>query len=162
MGRPHCIQDEYTSSLPPWNIEDEELADNQQELVDRPLTYITQMTFVILRHHLAQIIGRICHHFQQVRHKSHYSEVISLEEELSRFTSSLPPYFGLEPDTTLDESRPYLPVHRFLVLTEIMFVRMSLHRPYILRRLESDRFARSRRACFDAAKKDFALRTEFR
>jgi hypothetical protein len=162
MGRPQCIQDVYTSSLPPWNVEDEELVTNPQEPIDHPLHHITSMTFVILRHQLAQIIGRICHHFQQVTHKSHYTEVTALEEELSRFTSSLPPSFALEPDTSLDASRPYLAVHRFLVLTEIMFVRMSLHRPYILRRLESERFARSRRACFDAAKKDFALRTEFR
>lgn len=162
MGRPQCIQDVYTSSLPPWNVDDEELVANTQDPVDNPLQHITPMTFVILRHQLAQIIGRICHHFQQVNHKSHYHEVSTLEEELSRFTSSLPPPFALEPDTSLDETHPYLAVHRFLVLTEIMFVRMSLHRPYILRRLDSDRFAKSRRACFDAAKKDFALRTDFR
>jgi len=143
-------------------VEDEELIGNPQELIDHPLHHITPMTFVILRHQLAQIIGRICHHFQQVNHKSHYNEVIALEEELSRFTSSLPAPFALEHDTSLDDSHSYLAVHRFLVLTEIMFVRMSLHRPYILRRLDSERFGRSRRACFDAAKKDFALRTEFR
>src|ERR1700753_3496812 len=121
MGRPQCIMDDYTSTLPPMNIEDDELLATSNNPPEHPLSPITSMTFVILRHQLAQIIGRICHHFQQVRHKSHYSEVIALEEELSRFASSLPPQFTLDPDTSLDEARPYLPVHRFLVLTEIMF-----------------------------------------
>ncbi len=154
--------DDYTSTPPPLNIDDEELLANPSNPPDYPLSHVTPLTFVKLRHQLASIIGRICHHFQQVRHKPHYSEVVTLEEDLMRFTNTLPVYFALNPDTSLDASHPYLPVHRFLILTEIMFVRMSLHRPYLLRRLDTDRFALSRRACFDAAKKDFALRTEFR
>lgn len=120
------------------------------------------MTFVILRHQLAKIIGKIVHHFQQVRDKSPYSEVVALDDELLKFVTRLPPHFALQPDKSLDETSKYIPVHRFLLITEILFVRISLHRPYILRRLKTDRYARSRAACFESAIKDFEIRKHFR
>ena len=120
------------------------------------------MTFVILRHQLAAIIGRMVHHFQQVREKSHYSEVVALDDELLRFVARLPPHFALQPDQSLDEASKFIPIHRFLLITEILFVRISLHRPYLLRRLNSDRYLRSRMACFESAMKDFEVRQAFR
>lgn len=116
------------------------------------------MTFAILRHKLAGIIGRIVHHFQQVRQHSHYSDVLAMDDDVLKFLDNLPPHFSLNFDTSLDESLPYLPAHRFLLLTEVFFIRISLHRPYLLRRLDSDRYSRSRRACFVSAIKDFEIR----
>src|SRR5215475_4591664 len=133
LGRPNSIQDDYTSTKPPLNIDDD--LSVTQISNPPPLTTPTPMTFVILRHHLASIIGRMVHHFQQVRAASHYSEVIALDDELLKFVENLPPQFGLDPDTSLDQTSRFIPVHRFLLITEILFVRMSLHRPYILRRL---------------------------
>lgn len=101
-----------------------------------PLSTPTHMTYPILRHALAVIIGHIVHHFQQVKHHSSYSEVVALDEELLRFVKNLPPHFGLEPDTSLDEIHPYIPVHRYLIICEVYFVRISLHvsqlRPWII------------------------------
>ena len=120
------------------------------------------MTFVILRHQLAGIIGRMVHHFQQVRDRSQYAEVVTLDNDLLNFIDNLPPHYAMEPDKSLDVTLPYIPIHRFLLITEILFVRISLHRPYILRRLDSNRFAASRRACFESALKDFQVRLAFR
>lgn len=120
------------------------------------------MTFVILRHQLAEIIGRMVHHFQQVRDKSHYTEVVSLDNDLLNFIDNLPPHYSLQPDTSFDSTLPYIPIHRFLLITEILFVRISLHRPYMLRRLDSNRFAPSRKACFESAMRDFEVRQAFR
>ncbi|KAF8165296.1 fungal-specific transcription factor domain-containing protein [Crassisporium funariophilum] len=160
LGRPNSIQDDYTSTKPPSNMEGEPSASSTIE--SHHLSRPTSMTFVILRHQLAEIIGRMVHHFQQVREKSHYSEVISLDDELLKFINKLPPHFSIQPDTSLDETHSFIPVHRFLLITEILFVRISLHRPYILRRLSSDRYARSRNACFESAIKDFGVRQKFR
>ncbi|KAH6914855.1 nuclear protein [Coprinopsis sp. MPI-PUGE-AT-0042] len=159
LGRPNSIQDDYTSTKPPSNIEDE-LRSIPPE--PRPLSQPTPMTFVILRHQLAIIIGRIVHHFQQVKERSQYSEVISLDDELQKFLDTLPPHFSMQPDTSLDNASPYIPIHRFLLITEVLFIRISLHRPYMLRRLRSDRFLRSRRACFESAVKDFQVRRAFK
>jgi hypothetical protein len=116
------------------------------------------MTFAILRHKLAGIIGRIVHHFQQVRQHSHYSDVLAIDDDILRFLDNLPPHFSMNFDTSFDDSHPYLPAHRFLLLTEVFFIRMSLHRPYLLRRLGSDRYSRSRRASFVSVIRDFEIR----
>ncbi|TFY81868.1 hypothetical protein EWM64_g2140 [Hericium alpestre] len=156
LGRPNAIQDAYTSTQPPSNLEDEiSLADIRNP---PPLTVPTRLTFVILRHTLAGIIGRIVHHYQQVRQHSQYSDVLAIDDELLKFVHALPPHFSLQPDTSLDESMPYIPAHRFILVTEVLFVRISLHRPYLLRRLNSDRYLRSRRACFESAIKDYEIR----
>ncbi|KAJ3857761.1 fungal-specific transcription factor domain-containing protein [Lentinula lateritia] len=160
LGRPHSIQDDYTSTLPPSNIDDDSLAAFKQP--PPPLTIPTRMTCIILRHQLATITGRIVHHFQKVRTPSHYSEVCALDDDILRYVSNLPPHYSLNPDISLDEEKPYIPIHRFLLITEVLFVRTSLHRPYILRRLSSDRYARSRAACFESAVKDYQVRQAFR
>ncbi|KAG6917902.1 hypothetical protein DXG01_000511 [Tephrocybe rancida] len=160
LGRPNSIQDDYTSTKTPLNIDDETATPLPTE--SPSLSTPTPMTFVILRHQLAKIIGRIVHHFQQVREKSSYSEVVALDDELLKFVTRLPPHFALNPDNSLDDSMKYIPVHRFLLITEILFVRISLHRPYILRRSSNDRYARSRAACFESAIKDFEVRQSFR
>ena len=160
LGRPASIQDDYTSTKHPSNIEGELLP--SQNIEPLPLSQPTTMTFVILRHQLAEIIGRMVHHFQRVREKSHYSEVISIDDELLKFIDNLPRQYGLQPDKTLDETLPFIPIHRFLLITEILFVRISFHRPYLLRRLHSDRYLRSRTACFESAITDFEVRQAFR
>ncbi|EJD00992.1 uncharacterized protein FOMMEDRAFT_169200 [Fomitiporia mediterranea MF3/22] len=162
LGRPYAIQDEYTTTQPPLNIED--LSTFVPLPSAPPLSQPTKMTFVILRHKLAYIIGKMVHYFQRCRIQNHYSEVLALDDDLQKFVDTLPPHFSINPDTSLDrvEQYSYIPVHRYLLITEIHFVRMSLHRPYILRRLDSDRYVRSRRACFSAAIMDFDVRRSFR
>ncbi|KAK7061772.1 Snf7-domain-containing protein [Favolaschia claudopus] len=157
LGRPNSIQDEYTSTIAPSNIDD----DPSSAPAPLPLSSPTRMTYVILRHQLATIIGRMVHHFQQVRVTSHYSEVLAIDDDLLHFINILPPHFSLEPDRTLDETMPFLPVHRYLLVTEVLFVRNSLHMPYILRKVKTDRYARSRNACFESAIKDFDVRRAF-
>ncbi|KAH8113278.1 fungal-specific transcription factor domain-containing protein [Phellopilus nigrolimitatus] len=161
LGRPYAIQDEYTTTLPPLNVEDlDNLTPSTLVVPSAP----TRMSFVILRHGLAYLIGKMVHYFQRVRIQNHYSEVLALDDDLQKFIDNLPPHFSFNPDTSLDnmEKYSYIPLHRYLLTTEILFVRISLHRPFILRRLDSDRHARSRRAAFTAALKDFEVRQAYR
>lgn len=158
LGRPAAIQDVYTSTLPPSNVDDYASSDLHKPL---PLSTPTLSTFMILRHTLAGIMGRVSHHFQQVRSPSHYSEVLALDDELVKFMQMLPAHYSVEPDTSLDQSHPYIPVHRFLLVTEVLFVRTTLNRPYLLRRLGSDRYERSRQACFESALTDYRIRRVF-
>ncbi|KAH9938163.1 uncharacterized protein B0H18DRAFT_949598 [Fomitopsis serialis] len=158
LGRPIAIQDVYTSTHSPSNVDDFVTSDLRKPL---PLTTPTPSTFMILRHHLAGIMGRMSHHFQQVRTAHHYSDVLALDDELLKFMQTLPPHYAIEPDTSLDQSHPYIPIHRFLLVTEILFVRITLNRPYLLRRLGSDRYLRSRKACFESALTDYRIRRAF-
>jgi hypothetical protein len=153
----------------------------------RPLNEPTAMTYCVLRHSLSRIIGKVTHHFQQLLEPSHYSDVLRLDDELNAFVRSLPPHFAMEnPDKTLDNMLvSFLPMHRFYLHTEILFVRITLHvrpssalststqtpltthilslpsvrqRPWLLRKLKSDKFLVSRNACFESAKRDFVIR----
>ena len=162
LGRPPSVQDEFCDALPPVNADDSFLMGHQVKIPrGLPLSHPTPMTFAILRAALARIIGKIVRHFQQVK-PTHYNDVISLDEELTNFIDTLPPHYALEPDTSLDAALPFVPPHRFLIVTEVFFVRISLHRPYMLRKLDSDRFAYSRRACFESAQKDWEIRQAFK
>lgn len=162
LGRPPGVQDEFSDTIPPTNAGDSFLLGQSPSLPSGlPLSQPTPMTFVILRHNLAKIIGHIVRHFQQVR-PTHYSDVIALDEELQHFVETLPSHYSLDPDTSLDATHEFLAPHRFLIITEVFFVRISLHRPYMLRKLDSDRFAYSRKACFESAKLDFQVRQAFK
>lgn len=162
LGRPPSIQAEYCDALPPRNTDDRFLmGPNIKIPPSLPLSSPTPMTMVILRQSLGIIIGHIVRHFQQVR-PTHYSDVITLDEELTDFLEKLPIHYALEPDTSLDTALSYIPAHRFLIISEVFFVRISLHRPYMLRKLDSDRFAYSRRACFESAMKDWEVRQTFK
>ena len=57
LGRPYAIQDEYTTTLPPLNIED--LSCLSPATNYPPLSVPTRMTFVILRQGLAYLIGKM-------------------------------------------------------------------------------------------------------
>lgn len=115
-GRPKAISDDYSSTRAPQNIDDSLFASSSGSISSQPLSVPTPITFVILRHSLAAIMGRIAHHFQQVHGHEPYSNVLALEDELQNFISSLPSCYALtNPDTSMDGLQSFVPVHRFLV-----------------------------------------------
>ena len=99
--------------------------------------------------------------FQNVHSPRHYADVLALDDDLLKWKRDLPPYYSLDPDTSLDHSHNYIPLQRFLLVTEFLFVRISLHRPYLLRKLDSTKYSRSRDACFESALKDHQIRQEY-
>ncbi|KIJ56788.1 hypothetical protein M422DRAFT_150057 [Sphaerobolus stellatus SS14] len=161
-GRPPAISDEFTSTRAPLNIDDSVFQSPSGPPTAKPLSDPTPITFVVLRHGFASIVGRIARHFQHVNGHEPYSKVLALEEEIQKYIAALPPCYALaNPDTSMDESRPFVPVHRFVLLAEIMFSRIGLHRPYFLRRLDTDTFEKSRQACIASAKHDSKIRRNF-
>lgn len=113
---------------PPSNLEDADLVPGVAP-DPRPLNEPTAMTYCVLRHSLSRIIGKVTHHFQQLLEPSHYSDVLRLDGEINAFVKGLPPHFAMEhPDKSLDSMlASFLPMHRFYLHTEILFVRITLH-----------------------------------
>ncbi|KAJ9094690.1 hypothetical protein QFC21_005847 [Naganishia friedmannii] len=162
LGRPPSIGDAYCDAGEPSNVEFADLEPGQS-IVSKPLSEPTSSTFVILRKRFAKIVGKITHHFQKLHEPARFEDVEFLDKELRNFINDLPPHYRMEDaDKSLDAAQPYIPIHRYYLSTEILFIVITLHRPWLLRRLRSDRFAMSRRACFDAAKMDFRIRQQFR
>lgn len=62
VGRPTSISDAHTDTKEPANLDDEELEDADFDPRGHSLIKPTEYTQVILRHRLAQIMGRISDH----------------------------------------------------------------------------------------------------
>ncbi|KAI0750793.1 fungal-specific transcription factor domain-containing protein [Daedaleopsis nitida] len=161
LGRPIAIHDSYTSTRPPTNSDEKTYIGGVITLKDLPLSQPTRTTFLILRHQLAAIMGRMSDFFQNADSHRHYADVLALDDQLLQYKQNLPSYYSLDPDTSLDSSHSYIPLQRFLLVTEFLFVRISLHRPYLLRKLDSNKYSRSRDACFESALKDHQIRQDY-
>lgn len=103
------------------------------------MTECTSSTFLILRKDLASISGRIVHHFQKLNEPAQYADVMKLQNELDGFVNALPPAFKMRnPDKSRDHGKSttgceltiahfWLPVHRFMLLTEVLVTTIILH-----------------------------------
>ncbi|CEH11822.1 hypothetical protein CBOM_07217 [Ceraceosorus bombacis] len=130
------------------------------------------LDYAIHRQRLGQIVGKVINVYQCIPTK-HYSDVLAIEGELEDFTSNLPPYFqspidnagNIVADQDLDSSCPlWLFTHRYLLHSDIAFLRGALHRPYLLRSAGGKagaRFMPSRRAAIQTALRDVMMRRDF-
>ena len=128
VGRPASISDAHTDTRLPVNLDDDELEDPNFNPEGHPLTRPTVYTYVILRHKLAEIMGRIAYHTFAIQLPD-YTTVLSLDKELLDWRESLPSFFSMKnPDTSLDKIHPYLVVQRHLLACEWYYTRITLNR----------------------------------
>nr|XP_019046958.1 hypothetical protein I302_03564 [Kwoniella bestiolae CBS 10118]OCF25888.1 hypothetical protein I302_03564 [Kwoniella bestiolae CBS 10118] len=162
LGRPTAIDPNFADTLPPSNIELEALKEDKKAL-PRPMSEPTFATYLILRRGLGCIVAKVTQHFQRLSGQGSYRDVEALDAELKQFVEDLPPtYKMLIPDKSYDKKMWFLPIHRYYIQTEILHFTIILHRPWLLRKLRSSRYALSRQACFDAAVTDYKLRQMFK
>ena len=107
-------------------------------------------------------MGRIAYHTFAVQLPD-YTTVLSLDRELLSWQDSLPSFFSMtNPDTSLDKEYPYLFVQRHLLACEWYYTRITLNRPYLLRRRPQDgRYAYSKTAAIESATADLLNRRAF-
>ncbi|KAJ9107031.1 hypothetical protein QFC19_002900 [Naganishia cerealis] len=162
VGRPTSISDAHTDTKEPANLDDEEVDSGDFDPKGHSLMHPTEYTQVILRHRLAEIMGRISDHTFAIRPPD-YATVLKLDQELLDWQSKLPPFFAIHhPDTSLDSKHHFLFVQRHLLACEFLFARITLHRPYLLRKRTSDKqYQYSRDAAIESAKADLLGRREF-
>lgn len=167
VGRPSAIQDSRADAQPPSDVPLDSLSTSEPA---RPSTGMRQAPkptatlYLSVRHELARLMGKIGDLFQDLTHRLHYSDVLALDEQLEQFLLHLPPVMRPLNDPTLDRSMdqecPFLVMQRFLLHIEFNFVRITLHRPYVL---HSDaRYRESQRVAFATAQADRIFRDEMR
>lgn len=66
VGRPTSISDAHTDTKEPANLDDEEVDSGDFDPKGHSLMHPTEYTQVILRHRLAEIMGRISDHSKTV------------------------------------------------------------------------------------------------
>ncbi|SNX83882.1 uncharacterized protein MEPE_02590 [Melanopsichium pennsylvanicum] len=174
LGRPQAIQDFHCDTLPPSDVDIDTMPRSARPYVPRtrprPNTPPGVFLFVAIRHELTRLTGKIVEHFQNLASPRRYADVVALDEELEKFRKDIPDIYcvdrssnGTGPDTTnkeFDTVCPWLPLHRYLLNIEYHYVRIALHRPYVLR--NSEKYSHSRKAAFESAKADRRVRQEYR
>lgn len=173
LGRPQAIQEFHCDTLPPSDVDIDTMPRSARPYVPRtrprPNTPPGVFLFVAIRHELTRLTGKIVEHFQNLASPRRYADVVALDEELEKFRKDIPDIYrvdkahdGSGPDTNkeFDNVCPWLPLHRYLLNIEYHYVRIALHRPYVLR--NSEKYSHSRKAGFESAKADRRVRQEYR
>jgi hypothetical protein len=162
IGRPFAIVDQQCLVNRATNIWlDDETDERAATVTEAPLTQPTPSVCSFLAHDLAKIIGDIqerCFGLLTVS----YDTVLTLDREILDWESKLPLYFRLkEPDTSMDTLHPFLYWHRLHLHSMYHFARVTLHRPYLLRKSITNRFKHSHDACITSACADLAMRIDY-
>lgn len=107
-------------------------------------------------------MGRIAYHTFTIQLPD-YQTVLALDKELLAWRDSLPPFLAMQnPDASFDQTHPYLFVQRHLLACEWYYTRITLNRPYLLRRKPQDgRYEYSRDAAIESATADLLSRRAF-
>lgn len=182
LGRPTAVDDDVVDTqLPSDEDESDEFADY---LEPSPGVTVPEsekprfLTMSRMRHKLAIIMGRVMSTYQNLHNPAHYSDVIAIDQDLMALHRELPDHLRSDftPQGTIhhielkwDHVYKFVGVHRYLIESEIFFVRMSLHRPYLIRPSatrsgskgsSSSRYSYSRRSCIEAAHNTLMLRKD--
>ena len=173
LGRPQAIQEFHCDTLPPSDIDIDTMPRAARPYVPRtkprPHTPPGVFLFVAIRHELARLTGKIVEHFQNLASPRRYADVVALDEELEKFRREIPDIYRMDrgedgsctgTDKAFDDVCPWLPLHRYLLNIEYHYVRIALHRPYVLR--NSEKYSHSRAAAFESAKTDKMVRHTYR
>ncbi|UZJ52091.1 hypothetical protein CBS101457_001411 [Exobasidium rhododendri] len=177
LGRPQAIDDKVSDCLPPCDVDIDVLPRMGPAPTPEPFPPINPPSteslqkppgvyqFIAIRHELAKLTGRVVDHFQDLSKPRNYADVLQIDQDLQQFYSAFPPAYlcqalrGGEANRSFDSICPWLPIHRYLLNLEFHYVRITLHRPYLLR---SDRYRQSREAAFASAKADRLIRKEYK
>ncbi|WFD35781.1 hypothetical protein MCUN1_002643 [Malassezia cuniculi] len=165
MSRPSSIQEKHCDTALPSDVDLEDVSPRERATIPRfvakekPGVY----AYVYFRQILAQLMGDTLELFQDVTRTVRYSDILAMDKRLAEFHDQLPAYFREPSDPAgsreFDAECSYLPIQRYLLLIEYNFVRITLHRPYILR--NDSRFINSRNIAFQVAMNDRLVRKEF-
>lgn len=119
--------------------------------------------FVDHRHRLSHIMARISEEVLGQANVSHSRVVLNIEEQLQKWRQEVPAVLAvIAPDRSRDAICPPLVQLRFVLASEFHFVRISLHRPFLIPSFSPQnqiKYARSRQACIQSARLDLLLRS---
>ncbi|UZJ56386.1 hypothetical protein CBS101457_005706 [Exobasidium rhododendri] len=175
LGRPTQIDDNVVDTQLPSEVDEHDTFPEMFKPVATTIipkgTPPSPLSYTRHRHRLAVIMGKIISTYQNLHTPAHYSDIVMIDKELEQYRKTVPTTFHSEinssgqlyhVDTTWDERLPFVAIHRYLLESEIDHIRVSLHRPYLLRtnHKTGHRYEYSRRACIAAAHHNILLRKD--
>lgn len=152
FGLPSMIRTDCIDIEVPRNLFDDELQEDMKELPpSRPDTEITPMSYMIAKARLTHVFGKIVDRIQSIHMQPSYDEVMKLDAELREARDATPDH--LKPRSV--QESPHDPANLIMERygLELIYLKSQcvLHRRFIARGRDSQRYAYSRRTCIDAS-----------
>ena len=151
---PRMIPRSYSDTVEPRNLYDWELRGNTSELpVSRPLSEPTPITYLIVKGRFLDTLSRVTD-FNSNLHLGSYEAVVDIDHALQRELDSIPLHMNvILPDNNI---KPHAPEDHMwypnLQLVGYFHLGMcNLHRRFMLRVREDNRFKLSRERCVSSA-----------
>ncbi|KAM0756018.1 hypothetical protein T439DRAFT_376279 [Meredithblackwellia eburnea MCA 4105] len=155
FGRPYVISEHHCDTNLPANADISAVGlHDPTPIVSHPREHITPYTSILFEIELSIIVGRICDRCFSARPSS-YKDVLDADRMLVEYEQRLPPAFR-NPSLELLHEIPYLAADMQFCQLQLTWIRMVLHRPYLLRRIPvagPDPFDKSRTAAISFAQK---------
>ncbi|KAK8847674.1 hypothetical protein IAR55_005533 [Kwoniella newhampshirensis] len=157
-----CIQPDQIKTALPANVEDEDIIDGQP-LKPQPLNVRTGMSFQLARLKFVEITQR---QIWQANNNNHppYSFILSVDGELRKAMMELPSFF--QPDSSArgppsQDPKALVQYYEKIMLNLAIHSRMlRLHRPWLSRGYEDERFAYSKEQCIRAARASLRMMSD--
>ncbi|GMK56923.1 hypothetical protein CspeluHIS016_0307630 [Cutaneotrichosporon spelunceum] len=158
------IQPDQIKTALPANIEDEDL-DDDQPLRPQPPDVRTRMSFQLAKLKFAEISQR---QIWQANNNNHppYSFILSVDRELRKAMLELPAFFQPDGSASIPHdasSDPKKLVEHYEKITLSLAIHsrmMRLHRPWLSRGYEDERFAYSKEQCIRAARASLRMMSD--
>ncbi|TXT08180.1 uncharacterized protein COLE_05104 [Cutaneotrichosporon oleaginosum] len=158
------IQPDQIKTALPANIEDEDLVDGQP-LCPQPLNVRTRMSFQLAKLKFAEISQR---QIWQANNNNHppYSFILSVDRELRKAMLELPAFFqpdgsaSIPQDVSLDPKKLVEHYEKITLSLAIHSRMLRLHRPWLSRGYEDERFAYSKEQCIRAARASLRMMSD--
>ena len=153
LALPGMIRNTDCDTALPRNIFEDEFGPESKVLPPaRPFTEPTPVSYMITKAQISFEFGTILEEINTVTGKSvNYDEILKRDNRLRELKSNMAPHLRLRPMEECTHDPATLLMQRFNL--DIMWQKTMcvLHRKYIARARQNQRYAHSRRACVDAS-----------
>ncbi|KAJ5197988.1 uncharacterized protein N7498_007105 [Penicillium cinerascens] len=149
-GMPPSVQSSDYDTIPPLNIDDEEIHENSTEAPeDRPLSNITDCSFQTALARSLDLRLKTCYLMHSPRISCRYEEIQRLDWELSLQLSRIPIWGPSEASDLVTQHK--ISLWKAMIETKIAHALLSIHTPFAIEARRESLFAPSARSRLDAA-----------
>lgn len=152
IGLPSMIRVGDSDTELPRNIFDLEFDEETKVLpASRPATEVTPISYIIAKASIAAVFGKVTECLHSL-HACTYEEILELDQNLREARAAFPPHLRLvSVEESLLHTGPVVVMQRFNLSILYHKGQCVLHRKFLARARENNRYAHSRRTCVDSS-----------
>ncbi|KAL8689447.1 MAG: hypothetical protein Q9224_004637 [Gallowayella concinna] len=151
LGLPSMIRRGDCDTALPGNYDDQDLHEDIKALPPpRPITEQTPMSYMIAKASLSFCFGKVVESLHSISSCT-YDDIMQLDQDLKEARAELPPHLRLRPldDCMLDPD--VIIMQRYFLSILYHKGQCVLHRKFLSRARDNNKYAHSRRTCIDSS-----------